>query len=486
MKYILDRRYRLRGWHKLPTGLYDTQQHDAQFFSPESYRLLLNCNGAYDFDTEPLPDKQREFMEKLQAEGVIRPAGWLDYLLPEQQYKTYPARYRRDAHWSITGECNLRCAHCFMSAPSGKHGNPSHEEIIRVADMLAECGVFRVGLTGGEPLIRSDLLQILDALREREIALTIIYTNGWLVDEKLLDALEERKMHTNFQLSYDGVGWHDFLLWIPGAEERTLKALRLLNERGYKTSVSMCIHRKNAHVLRGSVNLLASLGVSSVKCGSMMELGEWAKDEVKDLQLSHSEEQEIFERYIPQYFDDDAPMTIMLGGAFMYYPGDDHFGIYNERRCSEEDEAEALSCGVLAHSFYIGADGMICPCMGMADCSFADRFPSLKEMSLSEILKDSDLIKYEYATVKDIRDRNEKCRRCRFVDRCTGGCRNSVLITGDDYYGIDPYLCEFFENGWDQRIRDAAQPAFEAYIKRNPPVKKDQTDKEASAQEVLC
>ena len=96
-------------------------------------------------------------------------------------------------------------------------------------------------------------------------------------------------------------------------------------------------------------------------------------------------------------------------------------------------------------------------------------------MTLSEILTDSDLIKYEYATVKDIRSRNEKCRRCSYVDRCTGGCRNSALIAGGDYYSIDPYLCEFFENGWDQRIRDIAQPAFEAYLKRNPSVRKDET-----------
>ena len=486
MKYIIDPRYRLRGWHKLPTGLYDAKKHEAQFFAPDLYRLLLQCDAAHEIDTDALPDKQREFMEKLQAVGIIRAAGWLDFLLPEQRYKTYPARYRRDAHWSITGECNFRCAHCFMSAPSGKHGSPSYEEIIRVADMLAECGVFRVGLTGGEPLIRSDFLSILDALQEREIDVNVIYTNGWLADEKLLDALEERNMHPRFQLSFDGVGWHDFLRGVPGAEERTLNALRLLHERGYRTSVSMCTHKKNAHTIRESVNLLASLGVSGVKCGSMMNLGEWAKDEVKDLQLSHAEEQEMFEAYIPQYFEDDAPVSIMLSGAFMYTPGEDHWSIYNERKCDENDEKEALSCGVLAHSFYIGADGLVCPCMGMADCGFADRFPSLREMSLSEILTDSDLIRYEYATVKDIRDRNEKCRSCRFVDRCTGGCRNSALIAGDDYYGIDPYLCEFFENGWDQRIRDVAQPAFEAYLKRNPPVRKDRTDKGSSISEVSC
>lgn len=466
MRYLLNRRFRFRGWHKLPTGLYDAQDHKAQFFPPDLYRLLLKCDAGHEIEMDTLPEKQQQFLKELLAREMICPAGWLDFLLPEQQYKTYPARYRRQAHWSITGECNFRCIHCFMSAPSGKHGSPSFEEIIRVADMLAECGIFRVGLTGGEPLVRSDFLQILDALREREIVVTELYTNGWLVNEKLLDELEKRQMHPRFQMSFDGVGWHDFLRGVPGAEEQTVTAFRLLHERRFETFASICLHRKNAHTLRETINLLASLGVSGVKCGSMMELGEWSREEVKALQLGPVEEQEIFERYIPQYFEDGAPLSIQLSGAFAYTPGDNEWVIHNEQRCSEKDEGDRLSCDVLAQSFYIGADGLVCPCMGMADCSFADHFPSLKEMGLSDILKDSDLIKYEYTTVKDIRDRNEKCRKCRFADRCTGGCRNSALIAGDDYYGIDPSLCEFFENGWDQRIRDVAQPAFEAYQKR--------------------
>lgn len=40
-------------------------------------------------------------------------------------------------------------------------------------------------------------------------------------------------------------------------------------------------------------------------------------------------------------------------------------------------------------------------------------------------------------------------------------------MAGDNYYGADPAVCEFFEKGWDKRIRAVAQPAFEEYIKRN-------------------
>ena len=288
--------------------------------------------------------------------------------------------------WSVTGACNLACRHCFMSAPHAKHGSPSHEQIIAIADQLAECGVSQVGITGGEPLIREDFLDIIDALNERDIAIATLYTNGWLVDEALLDELDKRHVHPAFQLSFDGVGFHDFLRGVPGAEERTLRALRLLQERDYPVSVSMCMHRKNRHALRDSVNLLASLGVRYLKCGSMMELGEWTQPEVLDLQLTWEEELQMFEEYIPQYFEDDAPLPIMLAGVFMYTPGDPEWKIYHKTVCTAGDESRMPSCGVLRDSFYIGAEGMVCPCMGMGDCGYAENFQNLFETPLKDIL----------------------------------------------------------------------------------------------------
>jgi len=482
LRYVLNERYRLRGWYKLPTGVLDTQLKMANFLSLNEYRLLLKCDGAHRMEEENLSEQEVKFLEKLEKSGVIRKAILGEFLQPEQAYVTYPARYRREAHWSITGACNLKCRHCFMSAPSAKHGSPSHEQIIAIADQLAECGVFRVGLTGGEPLIRDDFLDIIDAMNEREIGISVIFTNGWLVDEKLLDELDKRNAHTAFQLSYDGVGQHDFLRGVDGAEEKTLKALKLLQERDHKVSVSMSLHKGNRHTVRESVNLMASLGVKSMKVGTMMTLGEWMQPEVRDLQMTPADEQAVFEEYIPQYFEDNAPVSIMLSGSFMYNPGDPKWGIFYERKISEKAEKKTPSCGVLTHNFYIGADGMVAPCMGMGDCGFAKNFPNLFETPLKDILRDSELIRLSGVTVGEVRDRSGKCRDCEFIDRCFGGCRNAALMAGDDYYGVDPSICEFFKNGWDKRIREVADPAFEEYIKRCPPKGKGKP-KEESAEE---
>ena len=189
-----------------------------------------------------MTQEEQARLNRFLQEGLIHEAEPGELLQEHQVYKTYPARYRKEVHWSVTGACNLRCRHCFMSAPQAKHGNPTHEEIIRVADQLAECGIFRVGITGGEPLIRKDLFAIIDALIEREIRITVIYTNGWLMDETFLKELEKRNVHPSFQLSYDGKGWHDFLRGIEGCEERTDRALRLLQKGGYDVSAAMCLH----------------------------------------------------------------------------------------------------------------------------------------------------------------------------------------------------------------------------------------------------
>lgn len=469
MRYILDARYRLRGWHGAPAGIYDTKQHRATFVDQALYRLLLHCDAVHDIASDALTDRESSFLERLRAEGVIRPAGTWDFLLPAQQYRAYPARYRLNVHWSITGACNLRCRHCFMSAPHAKHGSPSREELMNVVEQFAECGVFTVTLTGGEPLIREDFLDIVDALLAHEIVVTAINTNGWLVDEELLDALEAKGVHPTFMVSFDGVGCHDFLRGVPGAEERTVAALHLLQERGYHVTASMCIHRGNAHVLGETVRTLASLGVSSLKCGSIMELGEWADPQLADLHLSREEELELFERYIPQFFADGAPLSIMMSGAFTYDKDSNTWEIRYHRECTTDEEDRSLSCSVLGEAFYVGPDGMVAPCQGMCDTSLAGQLPNLSDRPLREILTESDYVRYSYATVGDVRRGNDECRICTYVDRCVPSCRSAALAAGDNYYGVDPNACLFFKGGWEERITTVARSAFEEYLRNSLP-----------------
>ena len=165
MYYRLKKRYRLRGWELLPYALVDMNNGTALFIKPEEMDALKLCNGRVDMDIPLISSDIRKMLPLMEKNGIIEACEPGEDILPEQEYRKYPARYIRTAHWSVTGRCNYRCRHCYMSAPDAKYGELSHEQIMKMVDELSQCGIMNVSLTGGEPLVRSDFLEIVDALR---------------------------------------------------------------------------------------------------------------------------------------------------------------------------------------------------------------------------------------------------------------------------------------------------------------------------------
>ena len=190
MKYILNERFRLRGWEKLPFAVFDSMTCRSEFFQKDQFLLLMRCDGVQEVDEEALPEEQRKWLAHLERDGVISQCGSGSMLLPQQLYKRYPCRYKHDVHWSITGRCNYKCKHCLVSAPHAKFGHPTTEQLLGLVKQMADCGIASVSITGGEPLIRKDFWQIVDALVEHGIGISAIFTNGYLVNDALLDGLE--------------------------------------------------------------------------------------------------------------------------------------------------------------------------------------------------------------------------------------------------------------------------------------------------------
>jgi radical SAM protein with 4Fe4S-binding SPASM domain len=465
MKYILSEQYLLRGWQKLPYGIMDGETKEVRFLEKEPYLFLSRCDGRTEIP-EPQDENYRKVVEGFLKDRVIRPAKRTDFLNREQVYRLYPCRYKSNVQWSVTGACNLKCKHCFMSAPEARHGNPSHEELMNIVDQLAECGVFSVGITGGEPLIRPDFWQIVDALMEKGIDINGIYSNGLLVNESFVREYRKRGLHAGVQMSYDGVGMHDWLRGVEGAEEAVRKAFVLLHENGIRADASLCLHRKNAHTIRETVRWLSDNGVRAVKVNQAQQVGEWEK-QASDIRLTDAETIRVYAEYIPQFFEDNAPVSLVLDGAFRFDADEHRAYISYIKPCAREDEGEKLSCPSMARGFYIGAEGMVAPCMMMADHPFAERFPNLHETPLREILGDSELMTLSQAKVADVRNGNDECRKCPHLEKCNGGCRQAALFQTGHYYGPERSACTFFKNGWDELIRDALDQPYQDYLERN-------------------
>lgn len=286
MYYKLKGNYILRGWDDLPYALVNTDTGHTDFLTSQKFRAMEYCSGKVDISMPFIDDDIREFILKSERNGIAEPCEPGYAITPNQEYKKYPAPYTYGAHWSITGKCNYKCRHCFMSAPDVNSPELSHEDIMKIIDELEDCGIMNVSLTGGEPLIRSDFLDIVDTLRERNINITQIYSNGALVNKNLLTELDNRNIHPQFSMSFDGVGCHDWLRGIPGAEKLVNNAFALCRDMGFPTSCEMVLHKGNKHTLRDSVNHLASLGLNTLKVVMVNNSGEWEKNDLADMSLS--------------------------------------------------------------------------------------------------------------------------------------------------------------------------------------------------------
>ena len=454
MFYRLKDNFVLRGYEKLPYAIIDTKTGEALFLNAETMGAVELCNGNCDLSLPLVPDKVREIVSDGVKNGIIEPCEPGHGLNKNQEYRKYPARYIRQAHWSITGKCNYRCKHCFLSAPDAKLGEFPHDTIMNIVQQLGDCGVMNVSLTGGEPLIRPDFMEIVDALLERNIRIRTIYSNGALVNEALLRELEARNIHPEFNMSFDGVGWHDWLRGVKGAEDIVNRAFALCRDRGFPTGSEMCIHQHNKHTLRESIRHLGSLGVRSLKTVPVDDIGEWRKHGYgKAIELK--ELFQLYLDYIPQYYEDGMPLSIMLGGFFCANPREpEYFSIPSYK--TEHDPDTLCLCGHARMVMYISPEGRVLPCMSLSAMDFQENFPLITEKGLAQCITDSFYMKVIDTRASEYFALNEVCKSCKYSMCCYGGCRADALGTGDgDFMGRSPSTCELFRGGWADKIVEA-------------------------------
>lgn len=454
MFYKLNENYLLRGWQKLPYAVVDKRRRDPIFISAKEMRVLELCNGQIDLSLPLIPQELRDMIPQLEKHGIICACEPGDSIAPEQAYKLYSARYIRTAHWSITGRCNYRCKHCYMSAPDAKFGELSHEEIMSIVQQLIDCGVREVSLTGGEPLVRKDFMEIVDALLAGGIHICTIYSNGKLVTDQLLDQLAERGIRPEFNMSYDGTeGWHDWLRGIPGAGKIAEDAFLRCKEKGFPTGAEMCIHQGNKHLLRDTIKKLGELGCRSLKTNPISNVGAWKEGGYGE-SISLQELYQLYFDYIPHFYEDGMPLSLQLGGFFSASPDrPNEYDIPSVKNCSNPDKT--CVCGHARMVMYISAEGRTLPCMALSGMDIQQDYPLIPAIGLAKCITDSRYMELIDTRATTVLEHNPECKNCKHAMQCLCGCRASALETSPtDILAPDMASCAVFKGGWPERIHE--------------------------------
>ena len=453
MFYKLKPDYVLRGWEEMSWVLVKRPENATCLLPQKMFQVLLLCDGETELPGEILDDTLLEVLHKCESEGIIEPSVQMSPLEPDQNYRYYPNRFTRRVFWSITGRCNFRCRHCYMDAPDAMLGELSTEEAFVLIDQMAECGVLQVDLTGGEPFVRKDFWELVDRILSHKIVISQIYTNGWLLSEKTLDEFEKRGLKPEINISFDGVGWHDWMRGTEGAEEASLRAMELCHKRGFPVSVAMCIHRGSREVLPRTVKVLQAVGVTDIRVANVDKTDLWSRNSEGNA-LTRREYIETVLPYVEWYYREGRPVKrLVLGGVAQLYqdrPGEISVRHYD----GTEKCKECYLCGATRWSCYITPEGRLLPCMPMTASPDQERFPKVQDIGLRKGLRDSYYMQFVDSRVGDLFAANKECDSCCYRYECGGGCRAAALLTGEhDLMGCDRDMCRMWKEGYVERIR---------------------------------
>lgn len=461
MRYVtLSEQYALRGWGNLAYGILDLNNapmsQNVKILTPAQFDAIkLVTTAGISIDDNLIPKKIREMTEKAIKDGIFilcdKSKGLYDY----QEYHYTKAKYTYCLLWSITGNCNLKCRHCYISADKNLYGELSFEKCIQIMDQMVEANISKVDITGGEPLVRKDFWQLLEALKKRKITIMTIYSNGFMIDDNFLDKLEKYDVCPNgFHISYDGWNCHDWLRGVNGAEKKAIEAIQMIKKRNYHVTVGTVLHMGNLSSLPETYELMKELGVDYWKVSAIADTGNWSRQENKE--ISDKAVKDEYLRLIKHYSAENAPLDIRLGAFFQCQKNHlEGWKTSFRTGCGTSERCNEHLCEIARVFPYLLPDGRLLPCVTMSGTKMEDIAPNIFDdgASLSKILHKSVIDDFCDKTYGDLFKNNEECDMCEHKFFCSS-CRANVLYNGD-FYDTDISSCIFNKYRYLDKIKVA-------------------------------
>jgi radical SAM protein with 4Fe4S-binding SPASM domain len=334
-------------------------KHDVNL---EGAAILKRCNGlnttdqivneiCEEFDDVPdavLP-KVTDFLETAVKNGYIQINKYATpstgIIKGSTEYIT-PVRVLLE----LTSSCNLNCVHCY-----GDYGSPLEDEldinqIIALLSQLHELGTEGLNITGGETLLRKDLLEILDFCYGK-FSFSLL-TNGTLIDDEFCEKFSHYK-NSPIQISLYGCDTevHDTITGVPGSYQKTIEGIKRLISHNVYVIVAYLYRGGNPDDVREMAQFCSDLGVSMLRVGSFVKLGrgkdlEWEIPEKEFITVST-----ILRQLRKEY---DGKMDIQL-----WSPGGE---MSLEEDSTQKENENHLKCHIGTYFIVIAPNGDLLPC----------------------------------------------------------------------------------------------------------------------------
>ena len=446
MNYILNPNIALRSWWRVPYAYYRRGIRDAQRLTKEEFELLCLCDGQTD-----LPDS--DLLTRLVARGLAQKCEKGEKSLSPWQKMTCDNRYFPAMNWMITGKCNYDCLHCFNASDNSPlMAEFSMEEAEKLLDEAQECGINAFTITGGEPMCHKHFLPIVEGIYNRGMFVEELNTNGFYINQTVLDRMKEIGCDPLIKISFDGLGHHDWLRNRKGAEEDALRAINLCVDNGFRVKAQTNVHRKNIESMLPTARALDEMGVYEMRIIRTTEVPRW-NENAKGATLDLDEYFDKMLDFAKEYISEDHKMVIDIWQLMTILPQSRSYSLRSVAYCEGEYKPTRPVCPGNRGMVAVSANGNVFPCMQMSGYYEAknDILGNVKASGLQPLLQMGKYLAEVCATVGELAQINAACGNCPYFKHCAGGCRAVALTLTGDKMGVDLSKCLFFKRGYYEK-----------------------------------
>jgi PqqA peptide cyclase len=344
----------------------------------------------------------------------------------------------------LTYRCPLHCPYCSNPVRAAKNGELDSEEWERVIREAGTLGVLQIGFSGGEPLLRKDLEELVQVARETGLYTNLI-TSGVGLTERRAEQLAATGLD-NIQLSFQAAEGKlaDRIAGVRNAHDQKLRVAKLVQRKGVALSLNVVLHRFNIDRLGQIIDLAEQLGATRLELANTQYYG-WAYRN-RSMLMPTRIQVEAAARVAR------AERKRLMGRIEILYVLPDYF----------TNRPKPCMNGWGRRYLTVNPAGFVLPCPTAWEIPGL-RFDTVRERSLAWIWKTSE----SFNRFRGTEWMPDPCRSCPQKEIDFGGCRcQAALLTGDPS-NTDP-VCEFSPH--HRLVRKAAdRPAINSFIFRQNP-----------------
>jgi 12,18-didecarboxysiroheme deacetylase len=339
--------------------------------------------------------------------------------------------------WNVTRRCNLKCLHCYARATAGPAQDElSHQAALDLLRDLKDFGAPVVLFSGGEPLLRPDLFELVDRAVAHGMR-AVISTNGTLISRDLAWRLKDLGL-SYVGISLDGAAAvHDRFRGKSGSFAAAMAGVRHCREMGLKVGLRFTVSRLNYREVPAIFDLVEEYQLPRICFYHLVYAGRGTKLVAEA--LSHPQTRELLDLICAR-----TRRIFDSGRAAEVLTVDNHAdGPYLYLKLLKEDPRRAAEVLELLKMNEGNNSGRGIGCVSWDGEVHADQFwrhysfGNVQRRPFGEIW--TDLTNPLMARLKDKkRYVGGRCARCRWLEICAGNFRVRAEALNGDLWAADP------------------------------------------------